>query len=148
MTLLIQRATGIHLDSIYGMDPQARSDAARREFIQRSVSFGNCYIGTVEDESLVGYAVLEYSFFSYGFVPLLYIGLDHRRQGHGLGLMKYLESYCRTPKLFTSANHSNIPMQMLLRKLAYKLSGVLHDLDENDPELIYCKSIRVVSIMG
>jgi hypothetical protein len=148
MTLLIQRATGIHLDSIYGLDPHARSDASRRDFIQRSVSFGNCYIGTLEDESLVGYGVLEYSFFNYGFVPLLYIGLDHRRHGHGLALMKYLESYCRTAKLFTSANHSNIPMQMLLRKLAYKLSGVLHDLDENDPELIYCKSIRVVNIMG
>jgi hypothetical protein len=62
--------------------------------------------------------------------------------------MKYLESYCRTAKLFTSTNLSNVPMQMLLRKLAYKLSGVIHGLDENDPELIYCKAIRVVNIMG
>jgi GNAT superfamily N-acetyltransferase len=148
MTLSIQRATGIHLDSIYGLDPKARSDAVRRDFIQRAVSFGNCYIGSLDDEALVAYGVLDYSFFSYGFIPLVYIGVDHRRQGHGLTLMKYLESYCRTAKLFTSTNLSNIPMQMLLRKLTYKLSGVIHDLDEGDPELIYCKAIRVVKIMG
>jgi ribosomal protein S18 acetylase RimI-like enzyme len=148
MTISIQRATGIHLDLIYGLDPKARSDAARRDFIQRSVSFGNCYIGSTDDQSLIAYGILEYSFFSYGFIPLVHIGVDYRRQGHGLALMKYLESYCRTAKLFTSTNLSNIPMQMLLRKLAYKLSGVINDLDENDPELIYCKAIRVVNIMG
>ena len=148
MTLSIQRATGIHLESIYGLDPKARSDASRRDFIQRSVSFGNCYIGSLTDESLVAYGMLDYSFFSYGFIPLVYISADHRRQGHGFTLMKYLESYCRTAKLFTSTNLSNVPMQMLLRKLTYKLSGVLHGLDENDPELIYCKAVRVVNIMG
>jgi hypothetical protein len=148
MTISIQRATGIHLDAIYGLDPKARSDAARRDFIQRAVSFGNCFIGAPNDESVVAYGILDYSFFNYGFIPLVHIGAEYRRQGHGLTLMKYLESYCRTTKLFTSTNLSNVPMQMLLRKLAYKLSGVVHDLDENDPELIYCKAIRVVNIMG
>jgi hypothetical protein len=148
MTISIHRATGIHLDAIYGLDPKARSDATRRDFIQRAVSFGNCFIGSQGDDSLVAYGILDYSFFNFGFIPLVHIGVDYRRHGYGLTLMKYLESYCRTAKLFTSTNLSNVPMQMLLRKLAYKLSGVIQDLDENDPELIYCKAIRVVNIMG
>jgi len=57
-------------------------------------------------------------------------------------MMRYLESICRTPKLFTSTNLSNLPMQSLLAKLGYKLCGVIHHLDEGDPELVYVKFLR------
>jgi hypothetical protein len=57
-------------------------------------------------------------------------------------MMGYLESICRTAKLFTSTNLSNLPMQPLLAKLGYKLSGVIHNLDEDDPELVYVKFLK------
>ncbi|MCX8026153.1 MAG: GNAT family N-acetyltransferase, partial [Thermanaerothrix sp.] len=72
----------------------------------------------------------------------LYIHPAHRRRGAGTRLMQYLECVCRTPKLFTSTNLSNRPMQALLAKLGYILSGVIHHLDENDPELVYVKYLR------
>ena len=53
-----------------------------------------------------------------------------------------MESLCRTPKLFTSTNLSNLPMQSLLAKLEYQLSGVIHNLDEGDPEIVYFKRLR------
>ncbi len=33
-------------------------------------------------------------------------------------------------------------MQSLLAKLEYELSGVIHNLDEGDPEIVYFKRLR------
>jgi hypothetical protein len=57
-------------------------------------------------------------------------------------LLRHLESFCETSKLFISTNLSNLPMQSLLAKLVYVLSGVIHNLDEGDPELVYFKRLR------
>lgn len=40
-------------------------------------------------------------------------------------------------RMFTSTNQSNLKMQSLLAKLGYEPSGVIHNLDEGDPELVY-----------
>jgi GNAT superfamily N-acetyltransferase len=91
---------------------------------------------------VVGYAILEYSFYEQGFISLLYIHPNYRRHGAGLKLVQHLETVCQTAKLFTSTNLSNLPMQSLLAKLAYRLSGVIHHLDEDDPELVYVKYLK------
>lgn len=87
----------------------------------------------------IGYAVLEYSFYENGFISMLYVQQQYRRRGVGEELMQHLERVCSTPKLFTSTNLSNTAMQSLLAKLGYVLSGVIENLDEGDPELIYFK---------
>lgn len=56
--------------------------------------------------------------------------------------MQALERRCATPKLFTSTNVSNLPMQALLRKLGYHESGIIFNLDPGDPELVYWKVLR------
>lgn len=56
--------------------------------------------------------------------------------------MQHCESICRTPKLFTSTNLSNVRMQALLNKLGYTLTGTVHNLDEGDPEIFYFKRVR------
>lgn len=56
--------------------------------------------------------------------------------------MQHLETVCQTEKQFTSTNLSNVPMQALLAKLDYLLSGVLHHLDEGDPELVFVKYLQ------
>jgi hypothetical protein len=38
-------------------------------------------------------------------------------------------------------HESNHPMQGLLRKLGYEPSGIINNLDEDDPELIYLKRL-------
>lgn len=73
---------------------------------------------------------------------MLYVHANHRRRGAGTALVQHLESLCQTPKLFTSTNLSNLAMQSLLAKLGYELSGVIHNLDEGDPELVYFKRLR------
>lgn len=136
----IRLAVESDIDSIYSFDAIAQHDNRRRNFVSRSVAAGNCFVAI--DERVIGYAVLEYTFYDNGFVSMLYVHPEHRRLGVGTGLMKHLESVCQTSKLFTSTNLSNTPMQSLLVRLGYKLSGVIHDLDEDDPELVYVKFLK------
>ncbi len=136
----IRLAQDSDLESLCGLDAVAQRNYHRRNFIARSVSAGNCYVAI--DNQVLGYGVLEYTFFGNGFVSMLYVHPNSRRRGVGAGLMQHLESTCQTTKLFTSTNLSNLPMQSLLAKLDYKLSGVIHDLDEGDPELVYVKYLK------
>ncbi len=90
----------------------------------------------------MGYAVLNYHFFGNAFIDLLYVASEHRRRGYGEALMRHIECIVQGDKLFTSTNLSNLRMQSLLSKLRYVLSGVIHNLDEGDPELVYFKRLR------
>jgi len=88
---------------------------------------------------VVGYVALDYSFYGNGFVSHLFVRDDARRQGIGEALMRHAMASCRTGKLFTSTNLSNVPMQGLLGKLGFELTGVIHNLDPGDPELVYLR---------
>jgi ribosomal protein S18 acetylase RimI-like enzyme len=93
---------------------------------------------------VMGYVALDYSFFGNGFVSHLLVREDARRQGIGEALLRHAMASCRTEKLFTSTNLSNAPMQALLRKLGFDLTGVVHNLDPGDPELVYWRRANPV----
>lgn len=120
------------IDAIAAAGNEARSDAIRRWCEQGLVL-------TAEDESqrLVGYLTLEYTFFEQGFVTMLMVDANARRQGIGRRLLAAAKTSCTTEKLFTSTNVSNLPMQQLLQHTGWTATGILHGLDEADPELFY-----------
>lgn len=134
----IRLATETDVDAICACDPIAQAEAGRRDFIQKAIGGEACFVAVAEGQ-VAGYLIFEYSFFGNGFVSLLMVHPAQRRRGVGSSLIKHAESICRTPKLFTSTNLSNLPMQVLLAKLEYSLSGVIQNLDEGDPELFYVK---------
>ena len=137
----IRPAVETDIEALCSLDLVARRENERREFIRREVASGNCFVA-VMNETVVGYGVLNYTFHHNGCIDMLYVDSDHRRRGAGAALLKHMESLCETPKLFTSTNLSNLPMQSLLAKLDYVLSGVIHNLDEGDPEIVYFKRLR------
>jgi GNAT superfamily N-acetyltransferase len=137
----IRPAVENDIEALCSLDLIARQENERREFIRREVVSGNCSVAVI-DETVVGYGVLNYTFYHNGCIDMLYIHSDHRRRGAGAALLRHLESLCRTPKLFTSTNLSNLRMQSLLVKLGFELSGVIHNLDEGDPEIVYFKQLR------
>ena len=138
--LSIQVATLDNVDAICMLDQIAQQEITHEEFVSRAVVSGSCYIAV--DEQIKGYAVLEYSFFETGFISMVYVRPDARQQGIGTSLLSHLEKICKTGKLFTSTNLSNQPMQSMLARLGFRLSGIVHDLDEGDPELIYVKFLH------
>lgn len=129
------------VEVLCSLDLAARCENPRREFIKHSVASGACYVAVAEDE-VIGYGVLSYNFYDNGNIEMLYVHSDHRRRGAAAALLRHLESLCQTSKLFTSTNLSNLAMQSLLAKLEYVLSGVIHNLDEGDPEIVYFKRLR------
>ncbi len=141
MDFSIRQAVERDVASISAIDLTAQAEDGRRRFIERAVAEGNCFVVALADgETVAAYGVLEYSFYGYGFISMLYVEASQRRRNYGTALMNHLETICRTEKLFTSTNLSNLAMQSLLAKAGYKLSGVIHNLDEDDPELVYCKA--------
>ena len=134
----IRPARSADTEDLCAFDEVAQRSPSRRKFIERTIQSECCFV-VITEEHAIGYAVLEYSFYEEGFVSMLYIQRDYRKQGAGEFIMRYLEPLCETSKLFASTNLSNQPMQSLFKKLGYLLSGVIHDLDEGDPELVYVK---------
>ena len=139
--LLIRSAVESDIPSLCSLDLIARVEKERREFIRREIAAGTCFVA-VADEEVIGYGVLNYTFYHNGCIDMLYVHTEHRRRGAGAALMQHMERLCQTPKLFTSTNLSNLRMQSLLAKLGYELSGVIHNLDEGDPEIVYFKRLR------
>lgn len=136
----IRPAVEDDVNALCSFDLIARRENERREFIRREIASGNCFVAVI-DKTVIGYGVLNYTFYYNGCIDMLYIHSDYRRIGAGAALLRHLESLCLTSKLFTSTNLSNLPMQSLLAKLDYVLSGVIHNLDEADPEIVYFKRL-------
>ena len=110
----------------------------RGRFIENAVSANTCFVAIL-DGTIVGYAVLEYTFYGYGFISMVMVSSGHRRRGVGQALLGYVERACTTPKIFTSTNSSNLPMRGLLSKLGYTFCGLIRELDPDDAEWVYMK---------
>jgi GNAT superfamily N-acetyltransferase len=106
----IRSATADDIETLFSFDLIAQRENERREYIRRAVSGGECYVA-VKGEQVIAYGVLNYTFYYLGCIDMLYVDPDFRRAGAGSALLKHLESLCRTSKLFTSTNLSNLPMQ-------------------------------------
>lgn len=139
--MTIRKATQADIAGILALDPEVAQDESRSRHIHEWVSKGFAYVALV-DQRLTGYAVLEYSFFYLGFISMVMVSEAGRRQGVGAALISHVESICKTRKLFTSTNESNEPMKALLHRLAFEPSGVVYNLDDDDPELFYFKLLH------
>ncbi|WP_236200122.1 GNAT family N-acetyltransferase [Pseudomonas pseudonitroreducens] len=137
----VRLAVSSDLDSLIELDAIARREARRREFIAQAVSAGQCWVAVEPRDAsmLLGYGVLNDSFFEQAFIPLIVVRDSARRRGIGSAILLALESQCGAAKLFTSTNASNEPMRRLLDKHGFIASGQIENLDEGDPELVLVK---------
>ncbi|MEU0298710.1 GNAT family N-acetyltransferase [Streptomyces sp. NPDC006175] len=133
----MRRATESDAEALAAIDVVAvAGDAERRTSIARWCRLGRALVAEEANRPL-GYCVLEYTFFGQGFIPMLMVTPPARRRGVGRRLPAAAAARCTTPKLFTSTNVSNVPVQRLLRGAGWDPVGLLHGLDEGDPELFY-----------
>lgn len=108
----------------------------RRGELRGYIGQGMCILCEIGG-AVAGYAVLSHHFFHNGFIELLIVHPDFRRRGIGTALLRGCRELCRTEKLFTSTNQSNLPMRSLLRREGYLYCGSIDHLDEGDPERVY-----------
>lgn len=143
MATVIRTANPEDIHAILALDSVSSVEPERQSEIHSWVQSGNAVVAC-HGSSIIGYAVLEDTFFRQSFVAMLQVAPPQRRQGIATALLRHLECACRTTKLFTSTNASNLPMQALLSATGYEPSGVIYHLDEGDPELIYYKALRSI----
>lgn len=137
----IRDATESDVAGMYAVDLMANQEGSRRKHIREWVETEQAIVAVIDDV-VVGYAALEYTFFSQGFIAMLMVYKGSRRKGVATALITRLEETCQTDKLFTSTNESNKPMQALMQSMLYEPSGTVYNLDEGDPELFYVKRLE------
>ena len=140
-TLTIRTATPPDLAALVAIDSFAHSHVERVEFLRRSLALGQCVVAAINTD-VVGHAILNYTFFEFGFVQLVVVAPAHRRQGVGFRLLEALERRCSSTKLFASANSSDVAARRLFIRAGFIESGHVENLDPNDPEVVYFKPLH------
>ena len=138
MSISVRLATISDVGAILAVDTGAPPDQARTAKAGRWISADHCHVAEAGG-MVVGYGVRTETFFGSAFVEVLMVDPNHRRQAVGTTMLRYFFASCPTPKLWTSTNLSNLPMQRLLAREGFILSGVIDNIDPGDPELFYLK---------
>jgi ribosomal protein S18 acetylase RimI-like enzyme len=138
--LTVRKAVRSDIEDLLRLDTVAARDEGLSKKIRRWVKKGQARVAVL-DAVVVGYGVLNHSFFGHPFIAMLYVDPAHRFNGIGAALMTQLERSAKTGKIFASASQSNASMKKLLSKLGYEISGIIQNLDVGGPELIYSKQL-------
>lgn len=139
---LIRQAVANDISTLSDLDQTARASSNRRDFIRNAVKNSRAWVVEISD-GIIGYGVISHEFFGRSFIDLIYIAEPLRSSGYGSKLVAFLEGQSQSSDLFTSTNESNSHMQHVLEKRGYERSGVIHNLDPGDPEIVYVKrSVR------
>jgi ribosomal protein S18 acetylase RimI-like enzyme len=138
--MIVERATDDDLADVIAVDAAHRSPA-RAEYLAEAVKQHECYLAR-EGWNVIGFAILNRHFFEQYFIELIVVHPDQRHKGAATALIRHIEKIVPANKLFTSTNQSNLPMQELCEKLGFVKSGWIDNLDEGDPEIVYCKHLR------
>jgi GNAT superfamily N-acetyltransferase len=146
--MIVRHGSLFDSEDAIGIDHVASTSEERRAWLSRVFRSNQGEMPIVardsdaEDSPMLGYAVLEYSFFNQGFLSMLYVAESARRIGVASALVSFAEQLCQRPKLFSSTNLSNAAMHALFTKLEYAACGLVTGLDEGDPEVFYVKRVN------
>ncbi|TYR77442.1 GNAT family N-acetyltransferase [Rossellomorea vietnamensis] len=124
------------LDALAQLDSEVIGDTSRRNYIEKAISHENCII-VKEDNEIAGFLVYDRNFFDCAFIALIIVSKSKRRMGYASELLHYMADHSPTQKIFSSANQSNYSMQQVFKSNGFVKSGVVENLDDGDPEIIY-----------
>ena len=113
----------------------------REQMIREFVESDKCIISKNNGKT-VGYLIFSHNFFDNNFIELLMINPKFQNKGIASSLIRHYEKIIGNGKIFTSTNSSNQKMINLLKKLNFVGSGIIYNLDDDDPELVFFKNIE------
>ncbi len=129
------------VDFDYNLDKVEHIELKREEKITRAILGEECFI-ILANNRVVGFVIFDYRFFDQGWIELIILGEKYRGKGIGGQAIDLICKQCKTNKVFTSTNSSNIQMQKALSKVGFSFAGKINGLDDGDPELFYYKNIN------
>jgi ribosomal protein S18 acetylase RimI-like enzyme len=127
------------LDKIVHIESEVIGNTSRRNYIENAIELERCIIAKEEDD-IVGFLIYDTNFFECSFITLIIVSPSKRRKGYASLLMDNMMSTSPTMKVFSSTNRSNISMQKVFDTNGFIQSGIVENLDDGDPEIIYFKS--------
>ncbi|WP_374015960.1 GNAT family N-acetyltransferase [Paenibacillus thiaminolyticus] len=136
--LVVEPADMADREAVCQIDQSVIGNDSRHDYVAQAIHNGTCIVARSGRE-VAGFAVYENSFFGNCFITLVIVDLRFRRRGAARSMIQHIERHSPTPKLFTSTNESNIAMQQVCESLGFVRSGLIDNLDEGDPEIIYYK---------
>jgi RimJ/RimL family protein N-acetyltransferase len=106
----------------YAHDKDEHIKLKREEKIIKAISDEECFI-ILADNKEVGIIIFDYLFFDQGWIELIIIEEKYRGKGIGGRAIELICKKCKTNKVFTSTNSSNIQMQKVLTKIGFTFAG-------------------------
>ncbi|MCG8386810.1 MAG: GNAT family N-acetyltransferase [Cytophagales bacterium] len=144
-TISLRKATiedkALVVDLDYSLDAVEHIELKREEKITKAILGEECFI-ILADNRAVGFAIFDYRFFDLGWIELIILDEKYRGKGIGGQAIDLICKQCKTNKVFTSTNSSNIQMQKALSKVGFSFAGEIIGLDDGDPERFYYKKIN------
>ncbi|MCK9551704.1 GNAT family N-acetyltransferase [Aquamicrobium sp.] len=134
--MCIRQASIDDHEALCAVDSVAGASVERRNQIRNWLESACCCVAEA-DGRVAGYGVLTHHFYGQPFIEMVMVAPEFRRQGLGEAIIRHFRSTLTQPKLFSSTNMSNKPMQELFAKLGFQSSGYIENLDEDDPEIIF-----------
>ena len=138
MSVEIRPANPGDLKAILEMDPIARREERRHDYVSRALAGdrGMDVRVLVLDGEIAGYAIMA-EFFGHPFLERIHTAERFLRRGVAGAIMANIEGLFEGDRMFVSCNESNQPMRTLLVARGYKVSGMVENLDPGDPELFF-----------
>jgi ribosomal protein S18 acetylase RimI-like enzyme len=137
----IRQASSNDLPQILMLSRRQLGDSRQHPFLRRAMERDEIVIAT-GDVDVIGYAVWNREFYECAFVWMLQVRPESRRQGIARALIQKIEREVGAGgRLFTSTNESNLIAQRTFRALGFRRSGVIDNLDPDDPEIVYFKQL-------
>ncbi|WP_047984765.1 GNAT family N-acetyltransferase [Ornithinibacillus californiensis] len=126
------------LDKIVQLDSEVIGNTSRKDTIETAIVQGRCFI-VKESDDVVGFSIYDTNFFECTFITLIIVSPSKRRKGYGSLLLNEMVRTSPTQKVFSSTNRSNKAMHSVFESNGFVKSGIVENLDDGDPEIIYFK---------
>lgn len=107
---------------------------------QAEIERQECYVA-VEENIITGYVTCDRTFYCHPFMRYLCVDFEYRRKGIGDRMMAFVEAKFQGDRLFSSTESDNLPMLNLFNKRGSKISGIIENLFQAKPEIVYCKDL-------
>ncbi|WP_415813899.1 GNAT family N-acetyltransferase [Mesobacillus thioparans] len=127
------------IQSIVQIDCEVIGNSSRLDLIENAIKQERCIL-VKEKNEVAAFSIYDTSFFECTFISLLIVSPAKRRKGYASQMLNELVRISPTKKVFSSTNRSNESMQKVFIANGFVESGIVENLDEGDPEIIYFKA--------
>ncbi|MDR7072985.1 GNAT family N-acetyltransferase [Fictibacillus barbaricus] len=126
------------VQQVITLDGEMIGHNQRKKQIETAIQHERCLV-IYEQTELAGFLLYNTEFFECCFISLLMIKPSFQRKGLAKELLMTMDKFSPTNKIFSSTNQSNEAMHNVFEGCGYIKSGIIENLDEDDPEIIYFK---------